>query len=64
MNKIANPTQSTTPQLLTIPQAAAWLQISTRTVRRLIDAKTLPVLRIGRSVRILPEDLAALLKPK
>ena len=52
------------PQLLKIAQAAERLQISPRTIRRLIDACTLPVLRIGRSVRIQPEDLAALLKPK
>ena len=47
--------------LLTIPQAAATLQVSARTLRRLVDAGALPAVRVGRLVRIDPADLAALI---
>jgi len=43
--------------LLTIPNTADRLNVSTRTVWRLIDAGKLPVIRIGRSKRIAEEDL-------
>ena len=39
-------------QLLTINQTAALLQISTRTVRRLIETNALRPVRIGRAIRI------------
>jgi len=47
--------------LLTFLQAADTLQVSIRSVRRLVDAGALPVIRIGRLVRIDPDDLAALI---
>jgi len=47
--------------LLTLLQAADTLQVSIRSVRRLVDAGALPAIRIGRLVRIDPADLAALI---
>jgi excisionase family DNA binding protein len=46
-------------QLLTIAQAAERLGCAPRTVRRRIDAGTLPVFRDGRLVRIRESDLHA-----
>ena len=45
-------------ELLTLRSAARALAVSERTVRRLVTAGTLPHVRIGRAVRITPEDLA------
>lgn len=39
-------------QLLTINQTAALMQVSTRTVRRLIETKALKPVRIGRAIRV------------
>jgi len=46
--------------LLTVQQAAAFLNVTTRTARRMIKDGRLPAIRLGRMVRIRPEDLAAL----
>jgi excisionase family DNA binding protein len=46
-------------QLLTAKQVARDLNVSLRTVRRLIAQQKLPVVRIGKAVRITPEALAA-----
>lgn len=43
--------------LLRIPEAAANLNISEKTVRRLITAGTLQVVRIGRLIRIQPAEV-------
>ena len=51
-------------QLLTINDAAALLKVSPKTVRRLIKSGELPVVRIGRLVRIRPEDAADLIARK
>lgn len=40
------------PRLLTISEVAELLKVSTRSVRRWIDARELPVYRLGRNVRI------------
>lgn len=48
--------------LFTLPQAARTLQISLRSVRRLVETGALPVVRLGRLVRIDPADLAAMKK--
>ncbi len=50
-------------RLLTIQQAADHLQVSGRTVRRLIAGGPLAAVRIGRAVRIHPHDLRALERP-
>jgi excisionase family DNA binding protein len=49
------------PQLLTVPEVAEILRVSPRTVRRMIDDKRLPVVRLGRAVRVRLEALAALI---
>ena len=47
--------------LMTASEVAELLQVSLRTVRRLIADGTLPVARVGRSVRISTETLNAFL---
>ena len=49
--------------LLTIQQVADRLGLSHKTVVRRIDDGTIPVVRIGRLVRIRPEDLDRLAMP-
>ena len=44
-------------RLLTVQDVAADLQLSTKTIRRLIERGELPVHRVGRTVRISEEDL-------
>jgi excisionase family DNA binding protein len=46
-------------KLLRIPQVAEGLDVSTRTVRRLIASGEVVACRLGRSVRVHPDDLAA-----
>jgi excisionase family DNA binding protein len=48
-------------RLRTINEAAELLNVSPRTVRRLIEAGALPVHRFGRLVRIADPDLATFL---
>ena len=48
--------------LLRVTAVAERLDVSTRHVRRLIAAGSLPVHRIGRSVRIAEDDLEHLLR--
>lgn len=47
--------------LLTINETADVLNVSPRTVRREIDRGALPIVRIGRSIRIQPADIDALI---
>lgn len=49
------------PKLRTIDETAEVLNVSPRTVCRLIDAGALPVHRFGRLVRISDDDLAVFL---
>ncbi len=44
-------------QLLTLPELARLLQLSEKTVRRLVGARRLPCVRLGRSVRFIPGDV-------
>jgi excisionase family DNA binding protein len=46
-------------KLLRIHQVAEGLDVSTRTVRRLIARGELVACRLGRSLRVHPDDLAA-----
>jgi excisionase family DNA binding protein len=46
-------------KLLLIDHVAEGLGVSTRTVRRLIARRELVACRLGRSVRVHPDDLAA-----
>ena len=43
--------------LLTPRDVAKLLRVSERTVRRLVDERSLPCVRFGRSVRFLPSDV-------
>ena len=45
------------PSLLTIDQVAQHLQVSTKTIRRWIDAGDLTAHRLGRQLRISEPDL-------
>ena len=47
--------------LLTVADVAEVLRLSVRSVRRLVDEKLLQVIRIGRAVRVRPEDLRSFL---
>ena len=49
-------------QLNTIRQAAARLAVSTVTIRRLIAKAELPVVRVGRCVRLRDDDVEALVR--
>ena len=57
-------TNSPTPPLLNVPEVALILHVSVRTVHRLIAEKKLPVVRIGRSVRVKPEAVARIIEGK
>lgn len=46
---------------LTVAEVADVLRVSTMTVYRLIKAEQLPATRVGRSLRIRPEDVDAYL---
>ena len=46
--------------LLTVPEVAALLRLSPRSIRRLIDDGRLPIVRLGRAIRIRPQDVEAL----
>jgi excisionase family DNA binding protein len=50
---------STSTTLLTVPQAARDLTISVRTLWRLIAARDIESIRIGRSVRLTRASIAA-----
>ncbi len=51
------------PEWLTIEQAAQWLQVSTKTIRRYIEAGSLPAVNLGgRAIRIRRQDLEAFLQ--
>jgi excisionase family DNA binding protein len=53
------------PEWLTIEQAADWLQVSTKTIRRYIEAGSLPAVNLGgRAIRIQRKDLDAWLETR
>ncbi len=49
------------PRLLSLEETCEILGCSMKTLRRLIAAKTLPVVRLGRLIRVHPEDLTRLI---
>lgn len=57
MNAVSPP-----PHMLDVAAVAQHLDVSTKTVRRLITAGELPAHRIGRSLRISADDLHLFLK--
>ena len=57
----AKPLAGTSP-MFTVAEVANMLNVSTRTVRRWIDAKELDVHRLGHVIRISPADYHAFLE--
>jgi excisionase family DNA binding protein len=53
MTPMANPLEP----LLTLIDVATVLKVSTKTVRRLVKAKKIPVIVVGGSFRVRPDDL-------
>lgn len=51
-------------RLLTIKDVAAFLQVSDKTVRRLIDQDRLPAIKLGAQWRIRPQDLDLFLRER
>jgi excisionase family DNA binding protein len=51
-------------QLMTAAEVADVLRISVRTVRRMIASGQLPAIAIGRSIRIDPRAVSALIERK
>lgn len=51
-------------RLLRLDEAAEALQVSDSTIRRLVRDKELKVVRIGRAVRVRPEDLEAFIQER
>jgi excisionase family DNA binding protein len=45
------------PRLLTLAEVADMLQVSQKTVQRLVARRRLPCIRLGRVVRFSPADL-------
>ena len=54
-----NPSHTSRRPLLTVAGVAKILNVSLRTVRRLIKDGKLPIVHVGRSVLICPEALEA-----
>lgn len=46
-----------TPRLLTLPEVAAFLRVSPKTVRRLVAGRKLRCVRVGRVLRFRQADL-------
>jgi excisionase family DNA binding protein len=46
---------------LTIAEAAEWLSVDHKTVRRMVERGEIPALRVGRVWRIEPEEIRAAL---
>lgn len=47
----------TPERLLTVAETSQQLNLSEKSIYRLIKAQSLPVIRCGRAIRITPEDL-------
>ena len=56
--------EKTLPRLLIAQDVAAALNMGLSTVYQLVDRGELPSIRIGRSVRIRPEDLEKFIESK
>jgi excisionase family DNA binding protein len=53
------PKPAPVPRLLSIATVALHLDVSQKTVRRLVEDGQLPVHRVGRQIRVSEPDLAA-----
>ncbi len=54
----------TTPYLLTSPDTAKLLAVSTQTLAKLVHYREIPYIKIGRRVRFDPTEIAAWLEAK
>ncbi len=45
--------------LMSIEAVATVLGVSTKTIRRLVKSGVLPIIRLGRTIRVRPDDLKA-----
>lgn len=52
---------TTTPGLLGVPEIAAYLSVSERAVRDLVNRRQLPIIKIGQRIRVRRADLDAYL---
>lgn len=50
--------ESASPRLLTLPEVAAYLSLSSKSVRRLVATRGLPHFRLGRVLRFDPADVS------
>lgn len=51
-------------QLLTLKQVADRLQVSMSTVNRRVASGEIPIVRLGRNIRVRPEDLDAYIETR
>ena len=51
------PVGSETLRLLTLPEVADLLRLSEKTVRRLVAARRMPCVRLGRQLRFVQSDI-------
>jgi excisionase family DNA binding protein len=52
-----DPHAAVLPRLLTVQELSEMLRLSPRTVRRLVAARRIPCVRLGRSPKFLPGDV-------
>jgi len=50
------------PELISLKQAAAMLQVCIKTVRRKLEERQVPIFRIGNRIRIRADHVALLLR--
>jgi excisionase family DNA binding protein len=60
----ASRSDSQVEQMFSLDSAAELLDISTKTLRRLIRDKSIPTYRVGKNLRITQRDLSVLIKPQ
>ena len=60
----ASTSDSHVEQMFSLDSAAELLDISTKTLRRLIRDKSIPTYRVGKNLRITQRDLSVLIKPQ
>ncbi len=59
---MTNQPTATLPPLFSIPEVAAWLKVSPKTVRRWIRRGDLTAHKIGRQIRVTEPDLLTFLR--
>lgn len=64
MNDPTYPASAGHRRPLTIEEAAEYLGVGPRMVRRLIHERRIPYVKLGRPVRLMPEDLDAYLEAR